>query len=259
MRTLPSIASWFQKLASFNPLKGLGGAHPQQPTGDGFKLRDSFEHLPKTPTSTANTDIPALPVKWAQASALVKQLGQYDCGPATVAMLVRAQGGGQGLSDAALLKEVAGKLKKDKGPDTEKQSTRPRDMVKMLNENGMQAVGVGTNASKVDEHLALGRKLIVQVNTPGLFTPKHWVLVDGKDAKGNYVVKDPNGTTYTQTKAQLDKSMSTMLWNKQWGGGYIAVDPNATKGLTAAQVEHVLGADPTTGFKTRAGGTEVSI
>lgn len=262
MRTLPSFGSWFQKLASLDLFKGLksfGSAQPQpRSQNGGFVPRDSFEGMPKAPTS-GTAEVPAQPAKWKAMAKLVKQSGKYDCGPATVAMLVRAQGGGEGLSDTDLLKDVSGKLKNDKGADTARQATTARDMVKMLNENGMQAVGVGTDTSKVDEHLALGRKLVVQVNTPGL-APKHWVLVDGKDAHGNYLVKDPNGTTYTKTKPELEKMMSTWLPWKQLGGGYIAVDPNpTTKGLTPAQVARVLGNDPTTGFKTRSGGTEIAV
>jgi hypothetical protein len=85
------------------------------------------------------------------------------------------------------------------------------------------------------------------------------VVIDGKDADGNFQVKDPSGSAYTMTTAQLEQSMGSVRRGQAKGGGFMAIDPAGTRSLTAEQVQGVLGDEWGRGFKTRSGGTEVSI
>jgi hypothetical protein len=52
----------------------------------------------------------------------------------------------------------------------------------------------------------------------------HWVVVDGKDAQGNYSVKDPGtGTGYSVGVNQLNDAVNSN-WTTNNGGGMLVVE-----------------------------------
>lgn len=213
--------------------------------------------------NTAGAAVPmASPAgKWAKAIPVVEQNGAKDCGPAAVAMLMRGLGQGQGLSDSELVSKIGSDSLKRNGIDISTQGTRPRTMVDMLNAANMQVVGVGVDASQMDQYLNNGNKLVAQIDADSNSATTgdaHWVVVDGKDAQGNYSVKDPIRGAITMTAQELQQGFDAQNRDRAWGGGFMAVDPTSTTGLSSAQVEQILGDDPTIGFNSTKVGTEVA-
>jgi len=114
--------------------------------------------------------------------------GQNWCGPAIGATLSRMLGTSADGEHA--MAALADKYTAAKG-------TTPDNMVKMINDVGGHVDGqmmTGRFESKeLDAQLAKGNKVIAQVGLKdgrGGATA-HWVMVSGKDEKGNYQIKDP--------------------------------------------------------------------
>jgi len=192
---------------------------------------------------------------------VVKQIGTSDCGPAAVASLMRANGRARLLPNGALVWGLAKELQFKHGTDLRGQGTRARDIVKMLNDHGMQAVGAGTLVSEMAGFAAKGNKFVAQIDFDrnGQTNDSHWVAIDGINAQGQFLVKDPGtGTSYTLSAQQLQQAMDAGK-AKNRGGGYIAVDPTSRVGLAPAAVEKALGDDKSGGIRIKGAGTEVAF
>jgi hypothetical protein len=121
----------------------------------------------------------------------VRTTGQNWCGPAVGATVARMLGTPASANPGKLMQQLAGKYTNPAG-------TTPDNMMKMVQDVGAHVDGgiiAGSyNHGQMDAQLTKGNKVIAQI---GLKDPKsgqhaaHWVLVTGKDAEGNYLVKDP--------------------------------------------------------------------
>lgn len=268
---LPELSGWISRAVSSRrpQTPAATGAPTPPPVGQagGFDYyKDKFIRPFSAGISLKNTAGAAVPMSspaggWTKDIPVVRQSGAKDCGPAAVAMLMRGLGQGQGLTDSQLVSKIGSDSLARNGIDITTQGTRPRTMVDMLNAANMQVVGVGVNASQMDQYLNNGNKLVAQIDADGNSATTgdaHWVVVDGKDAQGNYSVKDPIRGAITMTAQQLQQGFDAQNRGRAWGGGFMAVDPTSTTGLSSAQVEQVLGDDPTIGINTTKVGTEVA-
>lgn len=148
--------------------------------------------------------------------------GIYNCGGAVAAMIARGMGNLDHLSDAELITQLGAGLTNENG-------TSLRNMGKMLERAGAKLGGNvlagGYEDSMVKKHLEQGDKLIARVGLTDKQTGKtdgHYVLIDGMDDKGNYIVKDPlKEQAFTVTpdelRAAMDKAPGV-------GGALIPVD-----------------------------------
>jgi len=147
----------------------------------------------------------------------------YNCGPAVAATLARMMGTRDGQSNASLINELAGEH------GTTAEGTKPGNMLAMIKEVGGKVDGAVVGDYKdqqLDNILAKGDKAVMQV---GLQNPDgktgestHWVLINGKDKDGNYLVKDPLKGDYKATSQQLRDAFHSA---GTVGGALIAVAP----------------------------------
>jgi hypothetical protein len=148
--------------------------------------------------------------------------GIYNCGGAVAAMVARGLGNLGHLSDAELVTQLGAGL-------TDENGTTLKGMGKMLERAGAQLGGNvltgGYEDSMVKQHLEQGDKLIARVGVTDKDTGKtdgHYVLIDGMDDKGNYVVKDPlQEQAFTVTPEELRAAMDKAPGA---GGALIPVD-----------------------------------
>lgn len=173
---------------------------------------------------------------WKQGAPLITQdPGSSDCGPAAGAMLVRAAGGGAGLSDDQLIQKMGG--------GAGQTGMTPFELGEKLAENGLRMEKVSDMSNKGDAKTMLdqGYKLVAQVDSSSLHAAAkgelppaqkgnpHYVVIDGVDADGRLRVKDPAAnTTYSVTQEQLQQAVDASQ-ESHGGGGLMAVrpDPNA--------------------------------
>ncbi|WP_257454403.1 cysteine peptidase family C39 domain-containing protein [Archangium lipolyticum] len=136
--------------------------------------------------------------------------GVYNCAGAVAATVARALGTKQGQSDADLINDLSRDRTTSKGTTT-------KGMVSMLKEVGAQVDGKAITGrysdSRLDSLLAKGDKVVAQVGvkneSTGRYDP-HYVLVDGKDKNGRYVIKDPLKGTYSMSAESLRKAVNHM-------------------------------------------------
>jgi len=153
----------------------------------------------------------------------------YNCGPATAATLARMMGTREGQSNASLVTELAAKH------GTDAQGTKPGSMMGMIQDvggkvDGNQLVG-DYKDSQLDHMLAKGDKAVMEVglqNADGKTGEgTHWIMVNGKDKDGNYLVKDPLKGDYKATPQQLRDAFHRA---GTVGGTLIAVSPANSPG-----------------------------
>lgn len=134
--------------------------------------------------------------------------GIYNCGGAVAAMVARGLGSLGHLSDAELITQLGAGL-------TDENGTSLKGMGKMLERAGAKLGGDvltgGYEDSMVKQHLEQGNKLIARVGITDKNTGKtdgHYVLIDGMDDKGNYIVKDPlKEQSFTVTPEELREAI----------------------------------------------------
>jgi hypothetical protein len=170
------------------------------------------------------------------SSGVVQQTQDNNCGAAATIMAAGSKGRSAGVSDEQRMAQLESTFTEGKG-------TTPEQLSKMLAHEG---VSVKQAAFKFDQHtldqaLSKGGKLLVMVDSnqiaPGADKQAdgrpHWVVVDGKDAQGNYSVKDPGtGSSYGVDFNQLNSAVDNGWWKHQ-GGGTLIVE-NAPVGMSEA-------------------------
>lgn len=213
------------------------------------------------------TDAPATGAKgWTQPTPVIPQTDPTNCGAATAAMLVRAAGGGQGLTDAQLVKGLESKYSDAKG-------TTPDQMARMLAGQGFEVTRGASNFDRdaLDKALSEGKKAVAMVDSnriqPGsegraADGSAHWVEIDGKDAQGHYQIKDSaSGTSYSVGLHQLTDAMNSG-WSTFNGGGMLLVNPTGgdANALAHQNENHSASLGDTSGIgsKTAASGTRES-
>lgn len=185
----------------------------------------------------------------ASAPDVLQQTKEANCGAAVATMLSRTAGK-DAVSAAKHMDALEARF-------TDGWGANPKELARMLANEGIE-VKKGTanfDMPSVDEALARGQKAVVQVDTNRLATGvdtkvaggSHWVVVDGKDAQGNYQVKDTNtGSKYAVSGQQIADSVGS-AWELHQGGGMLVVgdaaggvDANALAEQSAQHTE-VLG------------------
>lgn len=205
--------------------------------------------------------------KWATSTPVLQQTEEANCGAAAAAMLVRAKEGKADKSDTELMGELKNQFASQEG-------TTPKQLTKMLAHEGIEVKRGADKLDKgaLDEALHTGNKAVAMVDSnqiaargaaqePG---KAHWVVIDGMDDKGRYMVKDPgNGSSYFVKPEELNKAISTGREKHQAGGMLIVENTKsqAPEPVLAAEGEkkaEVLGQGPGGGSNTWRFGRESS-
>ncbi|WP_434299154.1 hypothetical protein [Corallococcus exiguus] len=203
---------------------------------------------------------------WAQQTPVLRQTDATNCGATAAAMLVRANGGGQGQTDAQLVQSLESRYSDSKG-------TTPDQMGQMLAGQGFE---VTRGASQFDRDalnaaLDSGKKAVALVDSnriqPGASGDTsagsaHWVEIDGKNAQGQYRIQDPaSGSSYDVDLQHLTQAMNSG-WDSFNGGGMLIVNPQGgdAGALAAANANHsaTLGDSSGIGSKNSSFGSRES-
>jgi hypothetical protein len=151
---------------------------------------------------------------WGASWANVPQLrgeklrnGQTWCGPAVGTTLARMLGTHKDKRNETLFHELRQKHTTDAG-------TTPEGMVRMIHDVGGRVDGqVIAGAYRDDELNGIfnkGNKVVAQIGLRDEKTGEHaahWVIVHGRDAKGNYTIKDPLRGEYTMKPEELREAV----------------------------------------------------
>jgi hypothetical protein len=178
---------------------------------------------------------------WNQSTPVVEQQTSDTCGAAVVAML----GGSktpESLQDPAQYMKDLAKVGSDG-----KTGTTPQEMASMLAHEG---IGVTQGVKNFDQRLLdstleKGNKAVALVDSNEILpngggkgpSAPHWVVIDGKDDQGNYLVRDPaTGRSDYLPASQLKDAVDTS-WKKHGGGGMLAVknSPDVSEELLQAR------------------------
>ena len=204
---------------------------------------------------------------WKSIAPVLQQTSETDCGAAAAAMLLRAKGGKEGVSDKQLIKDLGSIYSTREG-------TTPKQLSKMLANEGIQ-VKQGTSQldkGALDGTLASGGKAVAMVDSNKIVPggeakpagKAHWVVIDGMDDKGRYMVKDPaKASSYFVKPETLAKAVDSTRETNQ-AGGMLLVENARTPAPAAALVAEAtkkaeaLGDKPGTGANTRRFGRESS-
>ncbi len=202
---------------------------------------------------------------WVQSTPTVQQQASDTCGPAAVAMLVGSKNPAK-VKDRAQYMQALEARTSDGRP-----GTTPQEMARMLASEGLEVTrGVAElDRRAVTEALAQGQKVLLLMDSSGLLPQggtgapgtAPWAGVDGFDARGNYLVRDPaSGKSSYLPPAQLARAVATSQQVHGSGGLLVVQD---AKGAGAARLEArnleqsaVLGTGPGTGSPGVSGSRE---
>ena len=179
--------------------------------------------------------------KWKTTTPVLKQTQPTNCGPASVAMLASSKGekalAGKEKGPAGKEKDLTGAQKymdKLEAKYTDgKSGTTSEQMGQMLSDAKLKVtLGAGhLDQAALDKALQKGQKAVAMVDS-NLIRPgggrgagaSHWVVIDGKDKQGEYLVKNPaTGSSYYLGAQQLSNAMSTSK-DRYDGGGMLVVE-----------------------------------
>ncbi len=131
--------------------------------------------------------------------------GPANCGPTSMAMLARAMGYGEGMTDAQLINHLG-----QKG-GTSGDGTNVNGIVAMAQAMGKQGQirGPGANVDWIREQLQQGKMVVANGDYYAMpphqneaRTSGHYVLVHGIDAQGRFLVHDPADQNVKSVSAQ---------------------------------------------------------
>ncbi|MFB1482494.1 C39 family peptidase [Corallococcus sp. RDP092CA] len=153
---------------------------------------------------------------------------QSNCGPTTMAMILKGYGIGTDLSDGAFINQLG------QGVGITSAGVGYADIQQMAANNGLSSeVNAGTDVGWIQQQLAAGN--LVAVNgeshvmlqnesppfTSGSFSGGHWIAVTGMTPEGNFIVHDPSSTVTELTPSELQR----FLGEHQYGGFSVAIHP----------------------------------
>jgi hypothetical protein len=148
-----------------------------------------------------------------------------NCGPASVAMIARANGWGTGLSDAQLINQLGaiGGTTAD-GTSINGIAAMAQAMGQKAEINGLPEVGAQGMLNWIDSSLAAGKSIVANgdfYSEPGRDSGQgpsgHYIDVVGKDESGNYKIRDPWSKEITTMTPQ---QLVTFLQNNPVNHGY---------------------------------------
>ncbi|MFY0564841.1 cysteine peptidase family C39 domain-containing protein [Archangium lansingense] len=205
--------------------------------------------------------------KWGSSTPVLQQTEDANCGAATVAMLTKAKGGKEAVSDAQLMDELDSRF-------ATKEGTTPKQLSDMLAHEGMAVKRGDSKLDKgaLDGALKNGGKAVAMVDSNEISTKgnakeagkAHWVVIDGMDDKGRYMVKDPgNGSSYFVKPEELNKAMDSGRSQHQAGGMLIVENaqdtaPESVLAQESGKNVEALGTTPGGGSKSSRFGRESS-
>jgi hypothetical protein len=176
---------------------------------------------------------------WKKTAPLMQQTTLDNCGPAAVAMLARSAGsyGEQHLGDEELIRRIGSGYLNRAGPG----GVQVNDMGFMMNNAGL--VIDSASAPKgaevegyVKDRLLSGQKMLALLDghmlqgTQGAGASPHWVVIDGVDSNGQFVVKDPAlGKALSVNGATLRASLESGE-RATGASGLLAVEPKTQFG-----------------------------
>ena len=204
---------------------------------------------------------------WKSIAPVIQQTSDTDCGPAAAAMLARAKGSKEGVSDKQLVKDLGSVYSTREG-------TTPKQLSKMLAHEGIKVTQGTSQLDKgaLDGTLRTGGKAVAMVDSNKIVPggdgkpagKAHWVVIDGMDDKGRYMVKDPSkASSYFVKPETLAKAVDSTRETNQ-AGGMLLVENARAEAPKQALVEEAtkkaeaLGDKPGTGANTRRFGRESS-
>lgn len=192
------------------------------------------------------------------SAPVLRQTSDDNCGAAAAVMAAGSRGQTAGLAPEQRMAQLESQFTSGNG-------TSAQQMAKMLGNEGMQVkqAAFKFDQTAVDETLKKGGKLMAMVDsaqiTPGSDPSKtggaHWVVIDGKDDKGNYTVKDPaTGSSYGVDFNHLSNAVD-QNWLKHNSGGMMLVE-DAKGGTSAAALAQANEAQSVTLNSNGGGGSK---
>lgn len=123
--------------------------------------------------------------------------GPSNCGPTSMAMVARAFGYGEGMTDAQLINHLGA------AGGTTEMGTNHNGIHAIANFMGLpvQQAGLGGDAGFIQSQLEAGKVVVVNGN---FGYGGHYVVVTGMDASGNFLVNDPYEGPRVITPAQME-------------------------------------------------------
>jgi hypothetical protein len=137
-------------------------------------------------------------------------------------MLTKAKGGKETVSGEQLMDELGSRY-------GTKDGTTPKQMAHMLTNEGIAVKGSTTAVDKtaLEGTLKSGGKAVAMVDSNEISTrgsaqapgKAHWVVIDGMDDQGRFMVKDPgSASSYFVKGEELNKAIDTGRNTHQSGG-----------------------------------------
>jgi hypothetical protein len=194
------------------------------------------------------------------STPVIKQNKDTDCGAATATMLSHSVGAPTEGTDTQVMDYLDSRFASTEG-------TTPRQLTDMLAHEGMSVTqsASSVDTKMLDDALSKGQKVVAMVDSnqirPGDTQAPgnaHWVVVDGKNANGQYTVKDPGtGTSYNVSLKELTDAVNAGKTEHNIGG--MMVVDKAQQGLSESEVAETsshqsvpLGNKPGIGSNPRA-------
>jgi hypothetical protein len=192
---------------------------------------------------------------WANEAPVLQQEGNTDCGETVAAMFKGAKEGREsveGERGQGIINDFKSRFSKGDG-------TTPKEMADMLTSEGLEVKhsSKGLDRTAMDEALRNGDKAAVMLDSKISGSPEdvsgnaHWVLIDGMDNQGRYLVKDPsNGSSYYARPEDLANAINTSQSKSQSGGVLIVGNPDVPTDLAGKNRDtaETLGDSPGTGW-----------
>jgi hypothetical protein len=246
-----------QALAAWNS-RYSGGTSGQPDTSLEAPTLEATGELPDPQLGlSAWEDAPPAAAQTGDQS-VVQQTKANNCAPAAVAELKKSEGQYNAQPTGELMDSLESRF-------TDGSGTTPHQMSNMLAHEGFKVEDGKSqvDAQSLDNAVLNDKKVMVQLDAnkiapdadaqqPG---SAHWVMVDGKDAQGNYTVKDPSsGSKYSVGADQLASAVDAS-WKENGGGGMLVVD--SAQGVDEATLaqgndDHIQSLGNTPGGGSRA-------